>query len=52
MELRAFGAKKQRAWYRTVQFSAADYGALVLIGYCLAFAVHLRTQFTAYWIPA
>ena len=47
----AFGAKKERTWYRTVQFRAADYLALVLIGCCLVFAVYLRTRFTTYWIP-
>lgn len=51
MELRAFGAKKERTWYRTVQFRPADYLALVLIGCCLVFAVYLRTRFTTYWIP-
>jgi energy-coupling factor transport system permease protein len=52
MELRAFGARKERTWYRTVQFRPADYMALVLIGCCLVFAVYLRTQLTTYWIPA
>jgi len=52
MELRAFGAKKERTWYRVVQFKPIDYIALVLVGCCLAFAIYLRTQFTTYWIPA
>jgi energy-coupling factor transport system permease protein len=52
MELRAFGAKKERTWYRTVQFKRADYLALVLIGCCIALAIYLRTRFTTYWIPA
>ena len=47
----AFGAKKERTWYRTVQFRPADYMALVVIGCCLIFAVYLRTRFTTYWIP-
>jgi energy-coupling factor transport system permease protein len=51
MELRAFGAKKQRTWYRTVQFSAADYLSLVIIACCLVLAGYLRTQFSTYWIP-
>ena len=51
MELRAFGAKKERAWYRAVQLKPVDYIALGLIGCSLAFAIYLRTQFTTYWIP-
>jgi len=51
MELRAFGAKKERTWYRIVQLKPADYMALLLIGCCLAVAVYLRTQFTTYWVP-
>lgn len=51
MELRAFGAKKTRTWYRTVQFTPIDYVAIAFIVCCLAFAVYLRTKFTTYWIP-
>jgi energy-coupling factor transport system permease protein len=51
MELRAFGAKKQRTWYRTVHLRPADYAALVVIAFSLAFAIYLRTRFTTYWIP-
>ena len=51
MELRAFGAKKERTWYRTVHFKPTDYMALVLLGGCLLFAIYLRIQFITYWIP-
>jgi len=51
MELRAFGAKKKRTWYRTLQLIPADYVSLIFIGCCLAFAICLRTRFTTYWIP-
>jgi energy-coupling factor transport system permease protein len=52
MELRAFGAKKQRTWYRATRLKPADYLTLILVSCCLAFAIYLRTQFTTYWIPA
>jgi len=52
MELRAFGAKKNRTWYRTLKLTPADYTALVFISCCLAFAIYLRTRLTTYWIPA
>ena len=52
MELRAFGAKKRRTWYRVVKLKPADYVSIFVIGLCLAFAVYLRTRFTTYWIPA
>ncbi len=51
MELRAFGAKKERTWYRTVQFKHPDYVSLAVIGCCIALAIYLRTRFTTYWIP-
>jgi len=52
MELRAFGAKRKRTWFRTVHFERADCVSLVLVGCCIAFAIYLRTRFTTYWIPA
>jgi len=51
MELRAFGSKKQRTWYRTVHLRPLDYAAQVVIAFSLAFAIYLRTIFSTYWIP-
>jgi len=51
MELRAFGSKKQRTWYRTVHLRPPDYAAQVVIAFSLAFAIYLRTIFGTYWIP-
>ncbi len=51
MELRAFGAEKNRTWYRTVSFKRRDY--LTTLSLCSLFilAIFLRTRFTTYWIP-
>jgi energy-coupling factor transporter transmembrane protein EcfT len=38
MELRAFGAKKERTWYRAVRFRHVDYLAVVPMGCCIALA--------------
>jgi len=51
MELRGFGAKKTRTWYRTVSLAGLDYVVAVLLFAALAAAIYLRTQFTTYWIP-
>ena len=51
MELRAFGSKKERTWYRTVNFKPIDYAAMFSLLTFLALAIFLRTKFTTYWIP-
>jgi len=51
MELRAFGSKKKRTWYRSVSLRRLDYASLVLLGSLLVLLIYLRTRFTTYWIP-
>lgn len=51
MELRAFGVKKERTWYREVRFRTADYATVVVVLVALAFSVYLRTLLPGYWIP-
>jgi len=51
MELRAFGSKENRTWYRTVHFKPLDYAATFSLTSILALAIFLRTQFTTFWIP-
>lgn len=51
MELRGFGAKKQRTWFRVVTFGRLDYlvtGAVIVI---LAVFIYLRILFPGYWVP-
>lgn len=52
MELRAFGAEKNRTWYRTVTFKKTDYVAIVVLFLMLTAAIFLRTKFTTYWVPS
>ncbi|MDA4124731.1 MAG: energy-coupling factor transporter transmembrane protein EcfT [Thaumarchaeota archaeon] len=51
MELRAFGVKKQRTWYRDVRFGRMDYATVAVVLAALALSIYLRTLFTGYWIP-
>jgi energy-coupling factor transport system permease protein len=51
MELRGFGAKKERTWYRTVGLHITDYAAMGLIGFLFILAIYLRGIYTTYWIP-
>lgn len=51
MELRAFGVKKQRTWYREVRFGTADYVTVAVVVVALATTIYLRTLFPGYWIP-
>jgi energy-coupling factor transport system permease protein len=51
MELRAFGAKGRRTWYRELRARGVDYAAFVVIALMLAVAIYLRTRITTYWIP-
>jgi energy-coupling factor transport system permease protein len=52
MELRAFGAEKNRTWYRTVSFKPRDYVSTITLFSLLILAIVLRTRITTYWIPA
>jgi energy-coupling factor transport system permease protein len=52
MELRAFGAEKNRTWYRTVNFKRSDYVSTLTLFSLLILAIFLRTRITTYWIPA
>jgi energy-coupling factor transport system permease protein len=51
MELRAFGVKKQRTWYREVTLRAEDCATIVVVLVALAFSIYLRTLLPGYWIP-
>jgi energy-coupling factor transport system permease protein len=51
MELRAFGSRKERTWYREVSFSKLDYLTIFITLLCLGFFIYLRTIFTGYWVP-
>jgi energy-coupling factor transport system permease protein len=51
MELRGFGSKKERTWYRTVNFRPIDYVSTFSLFALLILAIFLRTRFTTYWIP-
>ncbi len=52
MELRAFGARKERTWYRTVSLRRIDYLSIFSLASLLLLAIYLRTQFVTFWIPA
>jgi energy-coupling factor transport system permease protein len=51
MELRGFGAKKERTWFRTVQFARLDYLVTAAVVLLLGIFVYLRTLFPGYWVP-
>lgn len=51
MELRGFGAKKERTWFRTVSFRGLDYGVIAGVIVLLGMFVYLRTLFPSYWVP-
>jgi energy-coupling factor transport system permease protein len=51
MELRAFGVKKERTWYREVRFKTEDYLTVVAVLIALAGSIYLRMLFPGYWIP-
>ena len=48
MELRAFGAKKVRSWYRDSKFKSIDYASVALIAVSLIIAIYLRIVFPSY----
>jgi energy-coupling factor transport system permease protein len=52
MELRAFGAKKERTWYRDVKFARLDYAVMVVTVTLLILFIYLRTLFPSYWVPS
>jgi hypothetical protein len=51
MELRAFGSRRERTWYREVSFSKLDYLTIFITLLCLEFFIYLGTIFTGYWVP-
>ena len=51
MELRAFGAKKQRTWFRTVTFRELDYVVLGAVLVLFGIFAYLRTLFPGIWVP-
>jgi energy-coupling factor transport system permease protein len=51
MELRGFGAKKDRTWFRTVSFSTLDYGVIATVVVLLGVFGYLRMLFPSYWVP-
>lgn len=52
MELRAFGSRKTRTWYRTVSFRRIDYVSIFSLIIFLIITIFLRTRVTTYWIPS
>jgi energy-coupling factor transport system permease protein len=52
MELRAFGSRKTRTWYRTVFFKRIDYFSIFSLTIFLILTIFLRTRVTTYWIPS
>ncbi|MDG6952910.1 MAG: energy-coupling factor transporter transmembrane protein EcfT [Nitrososphaerota archaeon] len=52
MELRAFGAKKQRTWFRTVAFKKTDYAVVAAVASMLVLFIYLRTLYPGIWVPA
>jgi len=52
MELRAFGSRKERTWYRTLSLKTLDYVSIFSLTSLLILAIFLRTRFTTYWIPS
>jgi energy-coupling factor transport system permease protein len=51
MELRGFGAKKQRTWFRTVEFRRTDYAVVAVVAALMAVFVYLRILFPGIWVP-
>ena len=51
MELRGFGAKKERTWFRTVSFSRLDYVVIAAVVVMLGVFACLRLLFPSYWVP-
>ncbi len=51
MELRAFGVKKERTWYREAKFGTMDYAVVAVVLTALVLSIYLRTLFPGYWIP-
>jgi energy-coupling factor transport system permease protein len=51
MELRAFGAYKQRTWFRTVEFHRSDYFTVGVVFVLLIVFVYLRILFPGIWVP-
>ena len=51
MELRAFGVKKGRTWYREVRFKAGDYATVAVVLIAFGGSIYLRMLFPGYWIP-
>jgi hypothetical protein len=51
VELRGFEAKKNRTWFRTVNFSRFDYIVNAIVATLLVVFVYLRILFPGYWVP-
>ncbi|MDG6921626.1 MAG: energy-coupling factor transporter transmembrane protein EcfT [Nitrososphaerota archaeon] len=51
MELRAFGAKKHRTWFRTIVFKQSDYAVVAVVLVALAVFVYLRVLDPGIWVP-
>jgi energy-coupling factor transport system permease protein len=51
MELRGFGAKKERTWLRTVQYARLDYVVTAVVVVLIAIFAYLRVLFPGYWVP-
>ncbi len=52
MELRAFGAKSHRTWFRTVAFKREDYAVVAAVGVALVAFIYLRVLYPGIWVPA
>lgn len=52
MELRGFGAKKERTWFRTVAFNRVDFVVIGAVVALFGVFVYLRTLFPGIWVPA
>ena len=51
MELRGFGAKKERTWFKSVEFQRLDYLVLGAVAVLLVVFVYLRFLFPDIWVP-
>jgi energy-coupling factor transport system permease protein len=51
MELRGFGAKKERTWFRTVTLHPFDYVAICVVAALVPVFMYLRILFPGLWVP-
>lgn len=52
MELRGFGAKKERTWFRALEFRRLDYVVVGILAVLFVAFGYLRILFPGIWVPA